>query len=66
MVGYTYRSIAHLFVAVVVGNLKVAELGLHIVVLLRDPAELFRELLVALLVSSVRLLVPLGKKKLKN
>lgn len=53
----------YLVVAVVVGHLEVSELGLHVVVLLRDPSELFREFLVALLVAGVGLLVTLDKKK---
>lgn len=42
------------------------ELGLHVVVLLGDAAELLRQLLVALLVASVGLLVPLQEKKKKK
>lgn len=59
----------YLLVAVVVGDLEVPELGLHVVVLLGDAAELLGEVLVAFLVASVGLLVPLrgqqatGKKK---
>lgn len=51
----------YLVVTVVVGHLEVPELGLHVVVLLRDPSELFREFLVALLVAGVGLLVTLHK-----
>ena len=40
-----------------------SELGLHVVVLLRDPSELFGEFLVALLVAGVGLLVTLDETK---
>lgn len=50
-----------LLVAVVIGDLEVPKLGLHVVVLLGDPAVFFSQLLIALFVSSVRLLVSLKK-----
>lgn len=56
----------YLLVAIVVRDLEVPELGLHVVVLLGDAAELLRELLVAFLVASVGLLVTLQAKGKHN
>lgn len=53
------ESEKHLLVAFVVGDLEVAELGLHVVVLLRDPSKFFGQLFVSLLIASIGLLVSL-------